>query len=68
MMYIPTRLRMRYVYLIVKVRREKNKEYWSFGVAKSGVDDDGEVKVMFYKAIESSLKRFKCKRLQKTTS
>lgn len=40
----------------------KKKEYSYLGIAKSGVDEegDGHVKIMFCKAIDSSAKPFKC--------
>lgn len=42
------------IYLIVKVYSEKNKEYSYLGVAKTDVDEDGEVKVTFHKTFNSS--------------
>lgn len=47
------------VHVLVKVSSVKNKHYTYLGVAKSEVDDEGDVKIMFYKTLDNTGKRFK---------
>ncbi|KAH9642698.1 hypothetical protein HF086_014395 [Spodoptera exigua] len=46
-------------HLLVKVLSERKIEYTYLGVAKSGVDEDGDVRVMFYKSVDDTGKLFK---------
>lgn len=47
------------VYVLVKVISNKDKSYCYLGVAQSGVDEEGEVKIMFFKSVDDSGKLFK---------
>nr|CAH7753910.1 unnamed protein product [Callosobruchus chinensis] len=47
------------VHVLVKVRSERNIQYTYAGVAKSGVDEEGDVLVMFLKAVDDSGRLFK---------
>lgn len=46
------------VHVLVKVSSVKDKYYTYLGVAKSQ-EEEGEVKIMFYKTVDSTGKRFK---------
>ncbi|KAH9630106.1 hypothetical protein HF086_004812 [Spodoptera exigua] len=46
-------------HLLVKVLSERKIEYTYLGLAKSGVDEDGDVRVMFYKSVDDTGKLFK---------
>ncbi|CAG9794115.1 unnamed protein product [Diatraea saccharalis] len=47
------------VHVLVKVSSAKDKHYTYLGVAKSEVDEEGDVKIMFYKTVDKTGKRFK---------
>ncbi|KAL3286237.1 hypothetical protein HHI36_000748 [Cryptolaemus montrouzieri] len=47
------------VHVLVKVSSVKNKHYTYLGVAKSEVDEEGEVKIMFYKNVDDAGRQFK---------
>ncbi|XP_053599993.1 uncharacterized protein LOC128683137 [Plodia interpunctella] len=47
------------VYVLVKVRSSRNIQYTYAGVAKSVVDEEGEVMVMFLKSVDDSGRLFK---------
>lgn len=47
------------VYVIVKVRSDKDKSFSYLGVTQSDVDEEGEIKIMFFKSVDDSGKRFK---------
>ncbi|CAG9789811.1 unnamed protein product [Diatraea saccharalis] len=47
------------VHVLVKVSSVKDKHYTYLGVAKSEVDEEGDVKIMFYKTVDKTGKRFK---------
>lgn len=47
------------VYVLVKVRSERKIQYTYAGVAKSTVDEEGEVLVMFLKTVDDSGRLFK---------
>ncbi|KAL3287248.1 hypothetical protein HHI36_001724 [Cryptolaemus montrouzieri] len=47
------------VHVLVKVSSVKNKHYTYLGVAKSEVDEEGEVKIMFYKTVDDTGRQFK---------
>lgn len=47
------------VHVLVKVSSVKDKHYTYLGVAKSEVDEEGDVKIMFYKTMDNTGKRFK---------
>ncbi|CAH2095385.1 unnamed protein product [Euphydryas editha] len=47
------------VHVLVKVASVKDKYYTYLGVAKSEVDEEGEIKIMFYKTVDGTGKRFK---------
>ncbi|CAG9791138.1 unnamed protein product [Diatraea saccharalis] len=46
-------------HILVKVLSERKIEYTYLGVAKSGVDEDRDVRVMFYKSVDDTGKMFK---------
>ncbi|CAG9793038.1 unnamed protein product [Diatraea saccharalis] len=46
-------------HLLVKVASERKIEYAYLGRAKSGVDEDGDVRVIFYKSVDDTGKLFK---------
>ncbi|KAL3277953.1 hypothetical protein HHI36_013294 [Cryptolaemus montrouzieri] len=47
------------VHVLVKVSSVKNKHYTYLRVAKSEVDEDGEVNIMFFKTVDDTGRRFK---------
>nr|CAI5831477.1 unnamed protein product [Callosobruchus analis] len=47
------------VHVLVTVRSERNIQYTYAGVAKSGVDEESDVLVMFLKAVDDTGKLFK---------
>lgn len=47
------------VHVLVKVFSVKDKHYTYLGVVKSEVDEEGDVKIMFYKTLDNTGKRFK---------
>ncbi|CAH2008898.1 unnamed protein product [Acanthoscelides obtectus] len=47
------------VYVLVKISSVNDKHYTYLGVAKSTVDEEGDVKVMFYKTVDCTSKIFK---------